>query len=115
MGGFIALEPGSQYGKRIYLGRVQIIYHEQSLLEVHLYHVPPDSRYGPWQRRPWVLWSHLDGRPRVEVIPVAEVLCTVSLQEGALDQKSLATLSQLGVDVGSTPHRDHSLPLPIRS
>ena len=67
------------------------------------------SRFGPWQRRPWELWPQADGRPRVEVVLAAKVPCLVSLVEGALDQNSLAALSQLGVDVGSTPHRDHPL------
>ena len=84
--------------------------YEQGLLEVHLYHIHRDSRFGQWQRRPWELWHLDDGRPRVEVILATEVLCPVSLVEGALDQNPLATLSQLGVDVGATPHRAHSLP-----
>ena len=114
-GDFVALEPNPRRNKRVYLGRIQTIHHDQKLLEVLLYHVPADSRFGPWQRRPWSLWALPDGRPRLEVIPYTEVLCPVTFQENALDQKSLTTLSHLGVDVGSTPHRDHSMPLAISS
>ena len=83
---------------------------DQGMAEVCLYHVPPESRYGPWQRRPWAVWATNDGRPKIEVIPLTEILCKVILKDGALDIASLTTLSGLGVDVGSMPHRDHSLP-----
>ena len=77
---------------------------------MYLYHVPPDSRYGPWQRRPWALWAHQDGIPRMETVPADEILCQVTLMSGALDMQSLTRLAQLGIDVGTLPRRDHSLP-----
>ena len=43
VGDFVALEPYQRYGRRIYVGRIQTIHHEQGLLEVHLCHIPRDS------------------------------------------------------------------------
>ena len=110
VGDYVALESLRHHRNRIHLALVSMIHQDQDMLEVQLMHVPQDSRYGPWQRRPWVLWSTPEGHPRVEIVPLSEVLCKVTLCEGALDLPSLATLSNFGIDVGSTPHRDHTLP-----
>ena len=109
LGDHVAIEPHAHKG-RVHIALVDTVYQDQGLLEVHLMHVPPDSRFGPWQRRPWTFWPTKEGHPKVEVVPVSEVLCKVTLQERALDLASLTTLAHLGVDVGSTPHRDRSLP-----
>ena len=110
-GEYIAIEP--VHRGRVHIAVIITVYAEQELLEVHLMHVPPDSRYGPWQRRPWTLWPGPNGHSRVEVIPTSEVLCKVTLCENALDLQSLSTLACLGIDVGRLPRRDHSLP-PVR-
>ena len=110
LGDFVAIEPRTQQNKRIYVAKVRNVIREQGMVEVSLYHVPAHARYGPWQRRPWTLWSNPDGQPRVEVVPASEVLCQVNLKNDALDLASLTSLAQCGVDVGSMPHRDHSLP-----
>ena len=52
----------------------------------------------------------VDGRPRRELVPEGEILCEVSLQEQALTTSSLERLAAFGIDVGSQPHRDRSLP-----
>ena len=110
VGDLVAVEPQSQQSNFIYIAQVQQVHYEQQMVEVHLYHVPAHARFGPWQRRPWVLWPTSDGQPRTEIIPMAEVLCRVSLRDDALDMTSLMTLSKCGIDVGSTPHRDRNLP-----
>ena len=106
----MAVEPRTQQNKRIYVAKVKTVIQEQEMVEVSLYHVPTHARFGPWQRRPWALWTGSDGQPRTEVVPAAEILCQVNLKDDALDLASLTALAQCGVDVGSMPHRDHSLP-----
>ena len=78
-------------------------------MEVALYHVPSDSRFGPWQRRRWELWA-LNGVNQVEVVTVAEILCKVNLAHGALDLDSLEALASLGVPTSVQPRRNHTLP-----
>ena len=68
------------------------------------------GRSGPWQRRRWDLLSDADGRVKKELLPESEILCEVSLQEKALTTESLERLAAFGVDVGTQPHRDRSLP-----
>ena len=109
-GDYVAVEPQTQSNKRIYIAQVKQVIKDQSLVEVALYHVPSHARYGPWQRRPWVLWPTPEGQPRIEIIPATEILCQVTLRDSALDAASLTLLAQCGIDVGSMPRRDHNLP-----
>ena len=50
------------------------------------------------------------GKARRELIPEQEILCEVSLKDQALTPESLERLAVFGVDVGTQPHRDRSLP-----
>ena len=53
MDDLFAVEPKtSQYG-RIYVTRVERVFRSRAMLEVTLYHVAPDSRFGPWALRCW--------------------------------------------------------------
>ena len=108
------MEPRTQQNKRIYVAKVRNVIRDQDMVEVALYHVPTHARFGPWQRRPWILWANAEGQPRVEVIPGSEIICQVTLKDDALDLASLTTLALCGIDVGNMPRRDHSLP-PITS
>ena len=108
-GDFVAVEFNISRNTRVYVARVERVYREQELLEVTLYRVPVKSRFGPWQRRPWEIWQD-DGKVRKETLPSSEVLCKVSLSNGALTQESLETLGKLGVPTGTQPSRDASLP-----
>ena len=109
VGDFIAVEPRITQYTRVYIARVDRPFHGQDLVEVTLFHVPTQGRYGPWQRRVWEVW--LDGgRPRSEVLTASEVLCKVTLVNGALTQTSLEELVMLGCAVGTQPGRDATLP-----
>ena len=51
-----------------------------------------------------------DGKVRKELVPEQEILCEVTLKDQALTHKSLERLAVFGIDVGTQPHRDKSLP-----
>ena len=51
-----------------------------------------------------------DGTVRKELVPEREILCEVTLSDQALTSTSLERLAVFGVDVGTQPHRDRSLP-----
>ena len=82
---------------------------EQGLVQVTLYHIPPTARFGPWQRRPWEVWQE-DGRDRSELLAASEVVCKVELTNSALTQDSLERLAAFGIDTGTQPSRDSTLP-----
>ena len=50
-----------------------------------------------------------------EIILAAEVFCLVSLQNGALDQKSLEMLASFGLPTGAIPRRDKAIAGPTIS
>ena len=80
------------------------------MAEVVLYHVGSLNRVGPWQRRPWTVMTDEDGRVRKCVLSYSEILCKVHLQNSVLTQESLETLARIGIDTGSMPSRDSTLP-----
>ena len=51
-----------------------------------------------------------DGKARKELVPEQEILCEVTLKDQALTPESLECLAVFGIDVGTQPHRDRSLP-----
>ena len=111
VGAFVAVQPdlpGLSQG--VYVGRVERTFPAERLAEVTLLRTADTGRSGPWQRRRWDLWMEADGRPKRELIPEGEILCEVTLQEQALTTASLERLASFGVDVGTQPHRDRSLP-----
>jgi hypothetical protein len=55
------------------------------------------------------------GSPVKEIILAAEVFCLVSLQNGALDQKSLEMLASFGLPTGAIPRRDKAIAGPTIS
>ena len=111
VGAFIAVQPDLPgLSQRVYLGRVERTFPAERLADVILLRTADTGPSGPWQRRRWDLWMRDDGRPRRELNPESEILCDVSLQEQALTTSSLERLAAFGVDVGSQPHRDRSLP-----
>ena len=109
VGDLVACEPKVMQNLRVFVARVDRVHSQQELVQVTLYKVPSNARFGPWQRRPWELWQE-DGRPKVELVTMSEIICKVSLQEGALSQESLEELGRAGIDVGSMPSRDATLP-----
>ena len=106
------LVPGSMIAVRhkqnVHVAKVERIFRDQELVEVTLYHVPNKQRFGPWERRPWEITNRA-GSP-IEVIPAAEIISRVTLQEGALTQASLEVLASSGVQVGIAPRAWASLP-----
>ena len=111
VGAFVAAQPNLPgLNQRVYVGRVERTFPAERLAELILFRTADTGRSGPWQRRRWDLWMCEDGRPRRELIPEGEILCEVFLQEQALTVASLERLAAFGVDVGSQPHRDRSLP-----
>ena len=79
-------------------------------MEASLLRTAEAGRSGPWQRRRWDFWMDAQGKARRELIPEREILCEVSLRDQALTPESLERLAVFGVDVGTQPHRDRSLP-----
>ena len=111
VGSFVAIQPDLPgLRQRVYLGRVERTFPAEALAELTLMRTSDTGRAGPWQRRRWEIWTHDDGRPRCELVPEGEMLCEVHLQEQALTVESLERLAAFGVDVGTQPHRDRSLP-----
>ena len=111
VGSLVAVQPALPgLNHRVYVGKVERTYPSERLAEVTLYRTADSGRSGPWQRRRWDLWMSDDGRPRKELIPEGEILCEVTLQEQAPTTESLERLAMYGVDVGTQPHRDRSLP-----
>ena len=84
------------------------IFAEQQQLDVAIFEVPKDCRFGPWANRRWELKKD-QGRAVREVLPFSEVLCPVSLSNGALDMASLEKLSSRGLATGQMPSRDKAL------
>ena len=111
VGAYVAVQPNLPgLSLRVYLGRVERTFPSERLVEVTLLRTAETGRAGPWQRRRWDLWMDSAGRAKRELLPESEVLCEVALQEQALTTSSLERLATYGVDVGSQPHRDRSLP-----
>ena len=113
VGSFIEVQPtlpGMHH--RVYVARVERTFPSERLAEVFLYRTASEGRAGPWQRRRWDLWVSPDGSARRELLPEAELLCPVTLEDQALTMDSLERLASYGVDVGTQPHRDRSLPPP---
>ena len=105
----VAVQPRSSQFGRVYLGKVIAAYPLHNQIEVSLMHVPPDARFGPWQRRKWDIQSD-DHGPKTEIITANELITAVQLVNGALTNESLEKLTVAGVNVGAQPHRDGSLP-----
>jgi len=111
-GDFVAVEPVLPWNKHkplVYVARVERVHHNQELVSVTLFRVPDDSVFGHWNRRAWAPW-YKDGEIQVHLLPYSEVLCRVTLQNGALTQESLEALGHLGVSVGVQPSRDKAMP-----
>jgi hypothetical protein len=100
--------------ERVYVARVERLFKGQRQLEVHVMEVPKTCRFGPWARRIWEVMS-VGGSPVKEIILAAEVFCLVSLQNGALDQKSLEMLASFGLPTGAIPRRDKAIAGPTIS
>jgi len=110
VGSFVAVEPDLPgYRGRIFLGRVERTWPAERLAELSLLRTS-NSQAGPWQRRRWDLWMQEDGKARKELIPEQEMLCEVKLRDQALTEESLDHLAVFGIDVGTQPRRDKTLP-----
>ena len=110
VGEFVACEPKTSQYHRVHVGRIERIWYEEKQAEVTLYHVAPGGRTGPWQRRRWEVWTKESGEVRREVVTSSEIVCKVELVEGALTPDSLERLVTHGIDAGTQPRRDHTLP-----
>ena len=109
-GEYIAVEPKTSQYHRVHIARVERVFPEDLVVEVVLMHVPKDSRFGPWQRRRWEVWTTDEGAVRKELVTVAELICKVRLVGDALDERSLEELATHGINTGTQPRRDHTLP-----
>ena len=110
VGDFVACEPKTSQFRRVHIARVERIFRAEGQIEVVLMHVPAESRYGPWQRRKWKIWLTDLGQFRKEIITQQELLSQVVLKDDALSTDSLESLAVLGIDIGTQPKKDHSLP-----
>ena len=108
----VKLEPGDYvavaFKKRVHVACVDRVFPEQNQLRVVIHEVPSDCRFGPWSRRRWEIRS-VGGQPQTEVIPNSEVVCRVTLINGALDQDSLERLAARGLATGAIPTRDKAI------
>ena len=109
VGDMVACEPRISQNKRVFIARVDRVHSQQELIQVTLYHVPPPARFGPWQRRPWEVWQE-HGQIKSELLPMSEIVCKVELRNGALTLESLETLGSCGINTGTQPSRDSTLP-----
>ena len=111
VGSFVAVEPELPGLKqRVYLGRVDRTFPAERMAELSLLRTSNTGQAGPWQRRRWDFWMMDNGTVRKELVPECEILCEVTLSDQALTSTSLDRLAVFGVDVGTQPHRDRSLP-----
>ena len=111
VGSFVAAEPDLPgCRQRIYLGRVERTFPAERLAELSLLRTSSIGQAGHWQRRRWDFWMLEDGKVRKELVPEQEILCEVTLKDQALTPESLEQLAVFGIDVGTQPHRDKSLP-----
>ena len=99
-----------EHGRRTHVARVVRTFPANDMLEVEMMEVDSAERYGPWNRRKWKLSTDPVGAPLKEIIPKNEVLCVVTLQDGALSDRSCEDLALLNVPVAAVPHRDKTLP-----
>ena len=105
VGDFVAVE----LDQHTWVASVIRTFAAQGQVQVNLYWIPPDHRFGPWNRRHWGLMSR-QGMPVVEIVTEAELLCKVELQDDALTDSSLEALVAAGVPLGGAVHRDKSMP-----
>jgi transposase InsO family protein len=110
VGQLVACSPKTSQFDRVHVARVERIFPHQEQCEVTLYHVPTDCRTGPWRARVWEIWLDPDGSSKREVISADELVCSVTLVEGALTEASLEALVIHGIPVDTQPRRDHTLP-----
>ncbi len=98
----------ARYSSRVHVAYVERVFREQAQLELIIYEVPQDSRFGPWNNRKWEI-KNVKGLPVKDVFPLSEILCRVTLQNGALSADSLEKLSALGLSTGLVPTRDKAI------
>ena len=109
-GTFVAVETKLDTTTQIFVARVTRVFAANRMLEVDIYQIPSNQRYGPWNRRVWEVRTDAANVVTRIIVPDAELLCKVTLVEGALSDDSLEKLARLGIDVGSMPHRDKAIP-----
>ena len=110
VGLFLAIETKLDAHIQVFVARINRIFSANRMCEVDVYQVPPNQRYGPWNRRVWEVRTDTANNITRIIVPDTEILSEVSLIEGALNDVSLERLARLGVDVGSMPHRDKAIP-----
>ena len=103
-GDFVAV----RFAARVHVAHVERIFRDQKQLELTVYEVPTDCRFGPWTNRRWEIKS-ANGQPVKDVFPSSEVLCRVFLSNGALTTESLEKLSAQGLSTGLVPTRDKAI------
>ena len=108
-GDYVAVETKLSQNLSIYVCRVKRVFKANCQVEVDVYEVDSSDRYGGWNRRHWTVRTRADGSVETIIVPECEILCVVTLFEGALDDVSLERLAHLGVDVGTVPRRDKSI------
>jgi len=97
-----------RYASRVHVAYVERVFREQNQVELTVYEVPADCRFGPWVNRRWEI-KNVSGQPVREVFPASEILCRVSLSNGALTNESLEKLSAQGLSTGLVPTRDKAI------
>ena len=110
VGNFVAVETKLDQHTQIFVARIARIFAANRQLEVTVYQVPTDQRYGPWNRRTWHVRTDSSNALSCIVVPDTELLCKVELVEGALSEESLERLAHCGVNVGQMPSRDKAMP-----
>ena len=74
---------------QVWIGRVERVFSQNAQIEAVLYHIPPNDRYGPWDRRKWAVLDTPEG-PKREVFSTSEILTVVQLDsDGSLDAVTL--------------------------
>ena len=107
----VAVEIRVKPKPRVHVARVVRTFVANAFAEVELWSVGTTERYGPWSRRRWSVMQDEGGAHRYEIVPEAEILCRVDLQEKALSSESIEKLALLGVPVSLMPGRDAAITL----
>ena len=95
---------------RVFVGKVARIFFTSKLVQVELWEVDANERFGPWSRRKWVPYVDAQGAQHIDIFPEGDILCKVVLKDQALTDGSLEKLALQGVPVGTQPTRDKSMP-----
>ena len=96
--------------RRVFVGKIARLFFTSKLVQIELWEVDSNERFGPWARRKWVPYLDGAGAQHVDIFHESDLVCVVTLSNQALTEKSLEDLAVLGVPVGVQPTRDKSMP-----